>query len=336
MSPDRFREITGGYAALRIAVVGDYCLDRYLEIDPEKQGRSIETGLPVHQVVRVRAQPGGAGTVLANLAALGVGTLHAVGFCGEDGEGYELRRALSRMAGVRLDHFFQTAERRTFTYCKPLLLEPGAPRELSRMDSKNWSPTSPPLRDALAASVVALAPQVDAMVLMEQVDEVGTGVLTEPVLAAAGAASRAGVFVLADSRRGLRDFPPVALKMNAAELGAIVGGETNDLAQAEAHAMQLAERLGRPVFVTLAERGIVGAGPDGQFAHAPALPVRGPIDIVGAGDAVTANLATALAAGAGIAEAMEIAMRAASVVVHQLGSTGTATLAEIESVAGSA
>ena len=82
MTSERFQEITGRYAALRIAVAGDYSWDRYLEIDPAKTETSIETGLPVHNVTRVRAQPGASGTVLNNLAALGV-----VGFCGCDGEG---------------------------------------------------------------------------------------------------------------------------------------------------------------------------------------------------------------------------------------------------------
>ncbi|MCA9267234.1 MAG: carbohydrate kinase, partial [Planctomycetales bacterium] len=64
-------------------------------------------------------------------------------------------------------------------------------------------------------------------------------------------------------------------------------------------------------------------------------PVRGPIDIVGAGDAVMANLTAALAAGADLAEAMQLAMAGASVVIHQLGSTGTATIAQLaELIAG--
>jgi bifunctional ADP-heptose synthase (sugar kinase/adenylyltransferase) len=57
--------------------------------------------------------------------------------------------------------------------------------------------------------------------------------------------------------------------------------------------------------------------------------VRGAIDIVGAGDAVTANLAAVLAAGGSNQEAMETAMAAASVVIHKLGTTGTATPEEI-------
>src|SRR5438552_13836431 len=108
MTRERFQAIAGRYRDLSIAVLGDFCLDRYLEIDPARQEVSLETGLPVHNVVNVRAQPGGAGTVLNNLAALGVGTIFPVGFAGNDGEGYELRRALAAQPGVRLDHFLQT------------------------------------------------------------------------------------------------------------------------------------------------------------------------------------------------------------------------------------
>src|SRR5208283_4987737 len=115
MTPERFRSITSRYAGLRIAIVGDFCLDRYLEIDPARDETSIETGLPVFNVVRVRAQPGGAGTVLNNLVALGVGQITPLGFAGADGEGFELRRAMQAMPGVRMDRFLQTPQRCTFT-----------------------------------------------------------------------------------------------------------------------------------------------------------------------------------------------------------------------------
>ena len=124
--------------------MGDFFLDRYLHIDPAKDETSIETGLPVYNVVEVRSQPGAAGTILNNLVALGIGEIHAVGFCGDDGEGYELRQALPARTGVNLEHFLTTALRRTPVYCKPLVIEPGGPpRELNRLDSKNWTPTPP-------------------------------------------------------------------------------------------------------------------------------------------------------------------------------------------------
>ena len=142
MTSERFQAMTSRYADLRVGVVGDFCLDRYLEIDPARAEISIETGLEVRNVVNVRSQPGAAGTILNNLVALGTGEIFAVGFCGEDGEGYELKRALAAKAGANLDYFFQTTERRTFTYTKPLVIETTQPpRELNRLDFKNWSAT---------------------------------------------------------------------------------------------------------------------------------------------------------------------------------------------------
>jgi bifunctional ADP-heptose synthase (sugar kinase/adenylyltransferase) len=129
--------------------------------------------------------------------------------------------------------------------------------------------------------------------------------------------------------------------MNAVELEALLSREGEAPAERDAGparppgsldevkdaAARLARRNGRPVFVTLAERGIVAADTGGTVEHVSALPLRGPIDIVGAGDAVTANLAAALSSGASLREAVELAAVASSVVIHQLGTTGTASVA---------
>src|SRR5262245_64314382 len=126
MNAERLRALTSRYPKLRVAVAGDFCLDRYLEIDPERRETSIETGLPVHNVVNVRSQPGAAGTILNNLVALGVGEIYPIGFCGTDGEGFELQRALRAKGNcVCMDYFFASDERRTFTYCKPLVVQAG-------------------------------------------------------------------------------------------------------------------------------------------------------------------------------------------------------------------
>jgi rfaE bifunctional protein kinase chain/domain len=333
MTPQRFAAITAQYSRLSLAVAGDFCLDRYLEIDPARQETSIETGLPVHNVVNVRAQPGGAGTILNNLVALGVSTLYPVGFAGDDGEGYELRKALAQKRGVRLDHFTQTQERDTFTYCKPLVLAPGkAPRELNRLDRKNWTATPPALAERLGQAVTALGREVDGLILLSRVDQPETGVLTQQVLQKVADLIQgdSSPVIVADSRHSLRGFPPVIFKMNAAELRALTGlSDAAGLKEILAAAALLASRNERPVFVTLAERGIVGASPDGRTEHVPALPLRGEIDIVGAGDAVTANLTAALAAGATLGESLELANAAASIVIHQLGTTGTASVEQL-------
>jgi len=333
MNAARFAEITDRYPSLRLALVGDFCLDRYLEIDPARGETSIETGLPVHNVVRVRSQPGAAGTILNNLVALGVGKLWPVGFYGVDGEGFELHRALAALPGVDLEHFRQTPLRRTFTYCKPLLMHPGKPpQELSRLDSKNWEPTPALVEGRIGQSIEELRLQVDGVAVMDQVDLPNTGVVTARVLPALGNFPRGnpGTPVVADCRRGLRGYPPVTFKMNATELCGLANlpGDADVRRLTEA-ARELAMANGREVFITLSERGILGAAPNGEVEHVPCHPLRGPIDIVGAGDAVTANLTVALAAGATLREAIELANAAASIVIHQLGTTGTASVPQI-------
>jgi rfaE bifunctional protein kinase chain/domain len=334
MTGSRFQAITGKYGELTIAILGDFCLDRYLEIDPAYKEISIETHLPVHNVVNVRAQPGGAGTILNNLAALGVGTILPVSFYGNDGEGLELFAALNQRPGVRLDYMVRTDQRRTFTYCKPLIVTSGQPPiELNRLDFKNWSPTPLALQSELCERLQDAARKVDAIIVLEQVDVPETGVVTKAVLKGLQriVEEKPELLVVSDSRRGLQGYPPVTLKMNAAELKALTGRTGNDSLDAlKQTAAELARERGRSVFVTLAERGMVGASAKGEMEHVAALPVRGPIDIVGAGDAVTANLASALTAGSTLREAMELASAAGSIVIHKLGTTGTASVAELQ------
>jgi bifunctional ADP-heptose synthase (sugar kinase/adenylyltransferase) len=219
------------------------------------------------------------------------------------------------------------------------VIEPShAPRELSRIDSKNWTKTPESLSRKLASGLTQIAGPVDALILLDQVVLPETGVVTSAVREAALAALRArtNLVVLADSRRGLQEYPAIGFKMNAAELGRMAGADAFNLDAVKCLSANLAQKNRQPVFVTLAERGIVGALPDRSPEHVPAHSIRGPIDIVGAGDAVTANLAAALAAGAGIREAMELAMAAASVVIHQLGTTGTASVAQIAQLSSQA
>lgn len=333
MNAKRWSALAARYRSLRIAVLGDFCLDRYLEIAPSRAETSIETGLNVHNVVRVRAQAGAAGTILNNLVALGIGQLHPLGCCGDDGEGYELRRSLDQLPRVDRSRFITAADRRTFTYCKPLVLAAGQPpRELNRLDTKNWTPTPATVESQLIEALEQIAPQLDALIVMDQVDLAETGVVTRRVLEAIGRVAQRypAMRIVGDSRRGLHDWPAITLKMNAAELAKLsqraVSVSLDDVRRV---ARELAQRNGSDVFVTLAERGIVGATADGACEHAPALPVRGAIDIVGAGDSVTANLTAALTADATLAEALELAMTAASLVIHQLGTTGTATSEQI-------
>ncbi len=327
MTPDRLAELTERFAAARIVVVGDFFLDRYFDIDPALEEISVETGLPAHQVVSVRSTPGAAGTVVANLASLGTGRLHAVGFSGEDGEGWELRRGLNRL-GCSDEHFHLCPERFTPTYLKPRdRTQPGLAGEHSRIDTKNRQPTPEDIQRHIQESLSRLAGDADAVVVMDQVESPECGAVTTAVRnrLAELAVEHPNVIFWADSRRRIRQYRNVIIKPNEFEA---VGnddprpGDSVDVAAVEAAARSLRRQTQAPVFVTRGAAGMYVTDPD--WTAVPGVRVSGETDTTGAGDSATAGCVLALCAGATCPEAALIGNLVASITVQQLATTGTA------------
>ncbi len=318
---------------LKIGVVGDLFLDRYLDIDAALTEPSLETGLDAYQVVNVRSSPGAAGTVINNLAALGVGRIYPIAVLGDDGEGYELRQALGRLSAVDPCGLILAPDRRTPTYTKPMLHENGQlPRELNRLDIKNRKPMPEALDAKIQSKLVEIWPGIDALVVLDQVSESDCGVITTRTREqlATSCAKEPGKFVLADSRERIGLFRVVCLKPNRQEALSAAGLAARDNGDAlERAAVQLARRAGRWVFCTDGARGILMASPhggeDAASSRIAAYPVAGPIDIVGAGDSTSAAIACAMAGGAGVKAAAAFGNLVASITIQQLGTTGTAT-----------
>ena len=319
---------------LRVAVVGDFFLDAYYECDRDLDESSLETGNPCYQVVRTRRQAGAAGAVAANLAALGAGSVHAIGFCGEDGEGWELRRALEEL-GLDTAGFLTVARRRTPTYGKLCALRRVGgrlrlQRELHRLDIRNRQRTPAAVQDQLIGYL--RASEWDAVVVVDQAPEAGCGAVTSRMRSCLEELARRSpqTVVLADSRRRIRRFRGLAIKPNRLEAAAALGlRPARSIREAAAQAEQLAGGE-RPVFLTLGKRGLVLAAPDGPLCHVIGFPgPGGPVDPVGAGDSSSAALASCVAAGASVVEAAVVANLAGSITVRQIGTTGTATPAQI-------
>ncbi len=130
------------------------------------------------------------------------------------------------------------------------------PHELNRLDTKNWSATPHNLEDQLVAGLHELVPQVDAVIVLDQVDLENTGVVTQRLAQKLSEISRQypQLRIVADSRRGLLDWPPVTMKMNAMELARCTGAEPQaDLTTIASLAKQLAAARQRDVIVTLSE-----------------------------------------------------------------------------------
>jgi len=332
MTAQRLDEILAGFSSARIAVLGDFFLDKYMDIDPSLEEISVETGKPAHQVASVRCSPGAAGTVVGNLAALGTGELHAIGFTGEDGEGWELRRGLARL-GCSTDHLHATSERFTPTYLKPRNQDvAGLQGEHSRIDTKNRQLTPQDIEDAIIRSVTEIAGNVDAMIIMDQAEARDCGAVTAAVRdhLADLAKQYPNVIFWADSRRRIREYRNVIIKPNEFEATGNDDprpGDTVDSKELEAAAGKLSDTTQAPVFITRGADGMFVTDP--EWTAVPGVRVEGETDTTGAGDSATAGCVLALCAGASCPEAAVVGNLVASITVQQLATTGTASPDEL-------
>ncbi len=312
-----------------VGVLGDLFLDRYLDIDPALNEPSVETGLTAYQVVKVRSYPGAAGTVINNLAALGVGRIYPISSIGDDGEGYELRQALRALPAVEQGGIIQSGLSRTPTYTKPML----GKEELNRLDIKNRTPTPDGIQEHILELLDEAWPQLDALLVLDQVSEEDCGVVTASVREHLSrlAANDPTKFVLADSREQIGRFRNVCVKPNLPECYAAVGmpypQPQHSSSTFNAPMQKLARRTGGIVFCTRGDSDtlVVRSGALLHWTSVPTYPVSGPIDICGAGDSCSAGIASAMVAGLTHEQAAAFGNLVASVTIQQIGVTGTAT-----------
>jgi len=328
LTVDRLDELLANFSSLRIGLLGDLFLDRYLEIESSRTELSIETGREAFQVHEVRNQPGALGTVLNNLAALRVGQLVPVTILGEDGHGDDLLRALASFP-VDLTCVVRSSDRLTPTYTKPLLhTANGEIQELNRLDVRSRHPMEDPIQQQVLRSLRDEFARCDGWIVMDQIPESECGVVTRAIRdeLARLATSHPEKLILVDSRRHLMDFTCGSLKGNRSEI--LHAAQADDDASEPVllnAARQLARQTGRTCYCTLGDEGILVAPPEYEPWKVAGYAVSGPIDIVGAGDSATSGLMSSLLAGASPTEAATIANLVASITVQQIGTTGVAT-----------
>jgi bifunctional ADP-heptose synthase (sugar kinase/adenylyltransferase) len=327
ITAERLKKILAGFPHLTIGLVGDLFLDRYLEIPDEVREMSIETGLEAYQISRVRNQPGALGTVLNNLAALGVGALIPVTLIGDDGHGFDLLRALRNLP-VDPAFVIRDPDRLTPTYTKPLRISrDGSCTELNRLDVRVRAPVSEAATQRICEAMTEVWQRVDGLIVLDQINELNWGVVNDTVRAHLEALSRQqpDKLMLIDSRAHLERFRCGSPKGNETEFTRAVqqdGGASN---AAESSASMLANRNQATAYCTVGAKGILVARPGQPVEMVPGFPAPGPVDIVGAGDSATSGIVASLLAGASETEAATIGNLVASITVQVVGSTGTAT-----------
>ncbi|MBL8980159.1 MAG: D-glycero-beta-D-manno-heptose-7-phosphate kinase [Gemmatimonadetes bacterium] len=320
LTRDRLAALLEGMRGRRVVVIGDAMLDRYLVGDIDRI--SPEAPVPVVNVTERRQALGGAANVAANVAALGA---HAelVGIVGTDRKGETLRQELDRL-GIGSRCLLTLPGRPTTT--KTRVVARG--QQVVRIDEEEAGELSTDASERLAALAEEAIATAD-VVLFEDYDK---GALHPIVIARAMAAARGrGLPTVADPKfaafflySGATVFKP-----NRRELVTAIPGI--DLAS-DAELRGAAERLGvEHLLLTLGAEGmrLIPRRPDAPI-HAIAAVAREVYDVSGAGDTVTAWAGSALAAGAGVLEAAQLANLAAGV---EVGKRGVATVSPEEVLA---
>lgn len=292
------------FSSARVLVLGDLMLDRYWQGDTRRI--SPEAPVPVVLVEDQTARIGGAGNVAMNVTSLG-GQAALFGVVGKDAQGEELA---SLLAGSRIeDHCLRLAAVPTTTKLRILSLH----QQLIRLDFEqphhdlDLEPLFEAYRQRLADSNVVV------------LSDYGKGVLDDPQ-AFIHAAREQGLPVLVDPKRS--DFSAYAgatlLTPNRKEFEAVVGAWKDDRQLEERARRVLAAQGLQGLLVTRGGEGMTLIPRDAPLRHFPAH-AREVYDVTGAGDTVIATLATGLGSGLTLEQAVEIAGKAAAIVVGRVG-----------------
>ncbi len=286
-----------------VLVVGDVMLDRYWHGATNRI--SPEAPVPVVKVEQIEDRPGGAANVALNVAALGA-PAWLVGVTGQDEAADSLAE---RLHAVGVDVRFQRiASQPTIVKLRVMSRH----QQLLRLDFEEPFRTD---EAALLAEVSTLLDKSKVLVLSDY----GKGALKNHQALIQAARAR-NIPVLADPKG--KDFSiyrgASLITPNLGEFEAVVGG-CSDEAELVAKGLKLLAELELgALLVTRGEHGMTLLRQGFPALHLPAR-AREVFDVTGAGDTVISTLASALAAGEELPQAVALANLAAGIVVGKLG-----------------
>ena len=309
-------EIVEGFTHPKVALVGDYMLDRYVHGDTERI--SPEAPVPVFRVLGRESHPGGAGSVAMNILALG-GKVSCIGVVGQDKTGEELMSMLS-VAGAETASLTRLPGRPTTLKQRLVGLAQHRHRQqILRMDEESSDPLPKSVAATLRASLRSATTDCQAVAL-EDYDKGIFSDSTTPQLIAD--ARSAGVPVVVDPAR-ISDYRryrgATLLTPNRYEAALASGVEITDTASLERAARQIIQTTDADaVMITLDKEGAYLVSKSGESKTVPTRP-RAVYDVAGAGDAVLAMLVVALAGGCDAADAAALANVAGGLEVERFG-----------------
>ncbi len=320
---ERLTSLLASFEGRRIAVIGDYVLDRFVFGHPKRVSR--EAPVVILRFWKEESLPGGAGNTAANVRSLG-GIPLVVGAVGEDDSGVALRRILGER-GIDTEGLVSVPGYATPTKTRILGGAPHAiKQQIVRYDREDTLPDGE-FERRIVSRMPAAARAADAAILSDY----GYGAALPDSVAPLRAALPAGAPILVDSRHALLRFAGVdAVTPNEEEVEECVGFPLGDSLDTLGRAgAVLREKIACPnLLVTRGSRGMALFSRSGSPEVIPVHGTDQVADVTGAGDTVLATFSLALAAGGSPLEAALLANFAGGVVVMKMG-TATVSREEI-------
>ncbi|HEV7458549.1 MAG TPA: PfkB family carbohydrate kinase [Roseococcus sp.] len=314
VSPAELAEAVNNLSRTAVLVVGDAMVDRYIFGTVSRV--SPEAPVPVLNIDREVALPGGAGNVVRNLTALGAAVAF-VSLVGDDAAGSDLTGLIGGQ--LRVEPWLLVQGGRTTT-TKTRFLAGG--QHMLRADREEAQPIHPRLADRLIKIATDAVAATSTVVLSDY----GKGVLAGDIPARLIAAARAaGRRVVVDPKGGDHSrFAGADLIMpEPAELAGETGMAVNDETSAAIAASILSRKHGfGAVLVPRVPDGLtlLQVEPDGsetvRHFRAEASEVHDP---AGGGDAVVAAVAAGLASGLSLAGCARLAALSLGIVSRKSG-----------------
>jgi D-beta-D-heptose 7-phosphate kinase/D-beta-D-heptose 1-phosphate adenosyltransferase len=296
-----------------VLVVGDVMLDRYWAGLTRRI--SPEAPVPVVKVSDETERVGGAANVAANVAALGA-SVALIGGVGDDDAGERLKQLCGAL-GIEIQ-FIRDASAKTIVKLRVMSQH----QQLLRLDFE--ADEAAYAGEEIEAVFRSCLKTADVVVLSDY----GKGMLCDS-RSLIGIAREAGRPVIVDPKSDdyARYTGATLVTPNYTEFESCVGRCDND-AEIVSRARSLCERHAiTALLITRGERGMILVHGDEQPLMLGA-DARDVFDVTGAGDTVCAALATGLAGGMGLGDAVRLANTAAGIAVGKSG-TATVSLREI-------
>ncbi len=316
---DRINKITSNIGNASILILGDIMLDEYLHGAVSRI--SPEAPVPVVEISREQLRLGGSANVANNIVALGDKAC-LLGVIGEDEAAVKLTQLL-KQKGISSEYLVNDKNRRTTIKTRVIAHS----QQVVRADREDTFEIDDEIEKRIFNRFQSLIDKIGGVIISDY----GKGLITESLLDKIIPVCREkNIFVGVDPKEThFFNYKRVSVVTpNHHEAGFVAGHRIRTDNDLQRVGKTLLEKLeADSILITRGEKGMALFSKGGEIDYFPTV-AKKVFDVTGAGDTVIAAFVSAMAAGADLKEATEVANCAAGVVVGEIG-TAAVTLPKL-------